>query len=72
MTARNTHRPKWRDDRAFGWHEVNELRSKATRLAGVGPSAPIVGVSRAGFDAGREALALALEPADLMRAWSGA
>jgi hypothetical protein len=63
---------KWRDDRSFGWHEINELRSKATRVAGVGPSIPIVGVSRAGFDAGRDALALHIEPGDLMRAWGGA
>lgn len=60
---------KWRDDRAFGWHEINELRSKAARVAGVGASVPVVGVSRAGFEAGREALAIALEPADLLETW---
>lgn len=60
---------KWREERRFGWHEINELRSKATRVASVGVSTPIVGVSRAGFEAGRETLALALEPRDLLTAW---
>lgn len=64
---------KWRDDhRPFGWHDINDLRAKAASVAGVTASTPIVGVSRSAFGPGREELALALTPEDLLNAWDTA
>lgn len=61
---------KWQEShRPFGWHEINDLRTKAARVPGVTPSTPAVGVSRSGFGQGREYLARAFHPPALMDAW---
>lgn len=61
---------KWRDDRRpFGWPDVNDVRAKGASVAGVTPSTPVVGVSRSAFGPGREELALALTPENLIDAW---
>jgi len=61
---------KWREgDRPFAWHEINDVRAKASTVAGVTPSTPLIGVARSGFGPGSEELALALAPADLIGAW---
>lgn len=62
---------KWRKGhRPFGWREINDVRARASIVAGVTPSTPVVGVSRSTFDTGGEGLALALTPEDLLGAWN--
>lgn len=61
---------KWRDDnRPFGWHDINDVRGKASSVAGVTLSTPVVGVSRSSFGPGEEELAMALTADDLINAW---
>ncbi len=61
---------KWREDhRPFGWHDINDVRAKASSIIDVSPSTPVVGVSRSSFGPGREELALALTAEDLINAW---
>jgi uncharacterized protein len=64
---------KWRENqRPFGWHEINEVRSKASSVAGATESTPLVGVSRSSFGPGHEELAMALTADDLIGAWAHA
>ena len=57
---------KWRDTTAFDSGDLEQLISKSALVPGVGPSTPLIAVSRCGVDRSARKLYLAITPSELV------
>lgn len=60
---------KWRDVAVLGQPDINRLAADLAKVAGAGPSTPLIGVSRTGSTT--TGAALTIGPEDLLAAWGG-
>lgn len=57
---------KWRDTAAFESGDLEHLITKSALVPGVGPSTPLIAVSRSGIERSARKLSLAIAPSDLV------
>lgn len=60
---------KWRGTASFDSSDPERLTATSARVPGVGPTTPLVAVSRTGIDPSARRLQIGFDPADLLAAY---